>query len=209
MKAGIIDRETLNGGLSYFTQDLLSFTVPGLVRYLRENKVDEEIVKGLLTDSVPTSVLELVDRSTISGTQDKTAITTSMASPVHPLESLKATLSSSPPSRLAIVDRLLSSPDLLLSSLLLTLPIPGPPLLEDAIRDYLPRYFKAAVQNGTTSSPFEKTDQIADGLACALHRQGGAKAVERAYAEALARNSRGEQGMNEMEKLFWERVRAF
>lgn len=209
MKAGVIDKETLNGGLSYFTQDLLSFTIPGLVRYLRNANADEEIVKALLTDSVPATVLELAQASEPAKDAKPATTPTSLAGPSNLLQSVQASLASGSTPPIAIVDRLLCSPDWLLSSLLLTLPISGrAPLLEDALSDYLPRLFRAQQPqaHGPMSSLTEQMENIADALACALHRSGGKKVVEKAYAEAAAKASVQEPSL---QSLFWERVRAF
>lgn len=214
MAAGIIDKDTLNGGLSYFTQDLLSFTIPGLIKCMRDNKVDEEIVKSLLTDSIPLAVLELVDGSATTS-KKSTGVNpipsvTEPANPAHPLQSLKAALDASQSSRLAIIDRILQSPDLLLSSLLLSMPVSGPPLLKDATRIYLPRLFQQAQQQTQMQMQGsllpERLEQVADCLACALHRHGGHKEVEKQYAAAQKSAKRGCTGLR---MLFWERVRQF
>lgn len=73
-QAGVIDLDTLKEGLQYFLQDLLSFTLPGVIRWLC-TEVARTTAEGspramlldvlqmfVLSPSLPKGVLELVWR---------------------------------------------------------------------------------------------------------------------------------------------------
>ena len=210
--AGVIDTETLNGGLSYFTQDILNFALPGIVRYCVKRGADAAIVKGMLmAEGTPNAVWELCEaelRQAYSEDPDIKARLGSTSSPLvpgsssagsgrlSPLDAVKRSLVEV--GRLRTIESIVQMPDSLLASLMLVLPLcgSGVPLLRTVEEDYLPMLFSRLRGTTMTDEISDRLDNVADiiGLACQASGTGS----------PMGKGRKG--AILDVESAFWERV---
>ena len=207
--AGVIDTETLNGGLSYFTQDILNFALPGIVRYCVGRGADAAIVKGILmAEGTPSAVWELCEaelRRAYSDDQDIKARLGSRSGPLappagsgrlSPVDAVKRSLVEV--GRLRTVESIVQMPDSLLASLLLVLPLcgSGASMLHTVEEEYLPLVFEQLRGTTITDEVSDRLDLIADIVGLA-HQASGTSTTQ----------SRGSKGATTVvETAFWERV---
>ena len=210
--AGVIDTETLNGGLSYFTQDILNFALPGIVRYCVGRGADAAIVKGvLMADGTPNAVWELCEaelRQAYSDDPDikarlgsgpgQHAIASSPAGSgrLSPIDAIKRSLIEV--GRLRTVESMVQMPDSLLATLLLVLPVcgSGAPLLHTVEEEYLPLLFRRLQQTTLTDESSDRLDQVADIVGLARQLSGTSTSASRGRKNATT----------DVETAFWERV---